>query len=310
MKSFKGYLKEWVTGHEPVAWTQSTSKMVFDFGDKYGIKIPLSSAVINKVFPEKIQTVMFHVTDIKGGEGLIKLQNKKKSVSAFFFMDTNYLTQGIKANSGVIAELDGNVIASASHDIMSQPDKSGRRWISYADIADHVPMEEDLIGLISKLANKYNWHKDVEDSAILNKAGELFKKLDLDLSPLANFGKYWELQGLLDNKSKSLLIKDYIDGMTKVLKKNKTAVEKALRTYSNKRVTKRSWDEQLVDQFTIQKIHFLTTAGGGLGGIKDDFKAILDKKRIPYKDWDIDYAGIATYIREVGEAEIRTMGTK
>ena len=84
MKSFKGYLKE------GVAWTQSTSKMVFDFGDKYGIKIPLSSAIVDKVFPEKIKTVVFHVTDIKGGESLIKLQNKKKSVSAFFFMDTSY----------------------------------------------------------------------------------------------------------------------------------------------------------------------------------------------------------------------------
>ena len=293
MKSFKGYLKEWVTGHEPVAWTQSTSKMVFDFGDKYGIKIPLSSAVINKVFPEKIQTVMFHVTDIKGGEGLIKLQNKKKSVSAFFFMDTNYLTQGIKANSGVIAELDGNVIASASHDIMSMPDKQGRRWISYADIADHVPMEDDLIDLISELANKYNWHTDIEDVTDGN-----------------TFGKYWQLQGLLDNKSKSLLIKDYIGGMTKILKKNKQSLFFAMRQYSNERVTKRAWDEQIVDQFTIQKIHFLTTAGGGLGGIKDDFIAILDKKRIPHQSWDIDYAGLAVYIRQVGEAEMRTMGTK
>ena len=287
MKSFKGYLKE------EVAWQQSTSKMIFDFGDKYGIKIPLSSAIIDKVFPEKIQTVVFHVTDIKGGENLIKLQNKKKSVSSFFFMDTNYLTQGIKANSGVIAELDGNVIASASHDIMSQPDKSGRRWISYADIADHVPMEEDLIGLISKLANKYNPDSKLED-----------------VTDGRSFGKYWQMQEKIDAKTLSLVIRDYITGMTTILKKNKQSLFFAMRQYSNERITKRAWDEQLVDKFTIQKIHFLTTAGGGLGGIKDDFIAILDKKRIPYKSWDIDYAGLATYIRQVGEAEIRTMGTK
>ena len=287
MKSFKGYLKE------EVAWEQSTSKMVFDFGDKYAIKIPLSSAIIDKVFPDKIRTTVFHVTDIKGGENLIKLQNKKKSVSAFFFMDTSYLMQGIQNSGGTIAELDGNVIASASHDIMSQPDKSGRRWISYADIADHVPMEEDLIGLISKLANKYNPDSKLED-----------------VTDGRSFGKYWQMQEKIDAKTLSLVIRDYITGMTTILKKNKQDLFYAMRQYSNERITKRSWDEQLVDQFTIQKIHFLTTAGGGLGGIKDDFKAILDKKRIPYKDWDIDYAGIATYIRQVGEAEIRTMGTK
>ena len=287
MKSFKGYLKE------GVAWQQSASNMVFDFGEKYAIKIPVSSAILDKVFPDKIRTTVFHVTDIKGGENLIKLQNKKKSVSAFFFMDTSYLMQGIKSNNGgTIAELDGNVIVSADSDIMSMPDKQGRRWIELVSFSQYGAIEDDAVDVIDKLGDKYNWHKD---------------NFGYDDDP---FGKYWSLQGLLDNKSKSLLIKDYIDGMTKVLKKNKTTVEKALRDYSNKRVTKRSWDEQLVDQFTIQKIHFLTTAGGGLGGIKDDFKAILDKKRIPYKDWDIDYAGIATYIREVGEAEIRTMGTK
>ena len=287
MKSFKGYLKE------GVAWQQSASNMVFDFGEKYAIKIPVSSAILDKVFPDKIRTTVFHVTDIKGGENLIKLQNKKKSVSAFFFMDTSYLMQGIKSNNGgTIAELDGNVIVSADSDIMSMPDKQGRRWIELVSFSQYGAIEDDAVDVIDKLGDKYNWHKD---------------NFGYDDDP---FGKYWSLQGLLDNKSKSLLIKDYIDGMTKVLKKNKTTVEKALRAYSNKRVTKRSWDEQLVDQFTIQKIHFLTTAGGGLGGIKDDFKAILDKKRIPYKDWDIDYAGISTYIREVGEAEIRTMGTK
>ena len=287
MKSFKGYLKE------GVAWQQSASNMVFDFGEKYAIKIPVSSTILDKIFPDKIRTTVFHVTDIKGGENLIKLQNKKKSVSAFFFMDTSYLMQGIKSNNGgTIAELDGNVIVSADSDIMSMPDKQGRRWIELVSFSQYGAIEDDAVDVIDKLGDKYNWHKD---------------NFGYDDDP---FGKYWSLQGLLDNKSKSLLIKDYIDGMTKVLKKNKTAVEKALRTYSNKRVTKRSWDEQLVDQFTIQKIHFLTTAGGGLGGIKDDFKAILDKKRIPYKDWDIDYAGIATYIREVGEAEMRTMGTK
>ena len=287
MKSFKGYLKE------GVAWQQSASNMVFDFGEKYAIKIPVSSAILDKVFPDKIRTTVFHVTDIEGGENLIKLQNKKKSVSAFFFMDTSYLMQGIKSNNGgTIAELDGNVIVSADSDIMSMPDKQGRRWIELVSFSQYGAIEDDAVDVIDKLGDKYNWHKD---------------NFGYDDDP---FGKYWSLQGLLDNKSKSLLIKDYIDGMTKVLKKNKTTVEKALRAYSNKRVTKRSWDEQLVDQFTIQKIHFLTTAGGGLGGIKDDFKAILDKKRIPYKDWDIDYAGLATYIRQVGEAEMRTMGKK
>jgi len=286
MKSFKQHLKE------EIAWQQSTSKMVFDFGNEYSIKIPVSSAILDKVLPDKIRTTVFHVTDIKGGENLIKLQNKKKTISAFFFMDTSYLMQGVKAGGGTIAELDGNIVVSADSDIMSMPDKQGRRWIELGTLARFGSIEKDAVDVIHKLSDKYNPNK-----------WKIKKERE-------GFGKYWQMQGNVDGKTLSLIIKDYIDGMTEVLKKNKKTVEAAFREYSNKRITMRSWDEQLVDQFTIQKIHFLTTAGGGLGGIKDDFKAILDKKRIPYKDWDIDYAGIATYIREVGEAEIQTMGTK
>ena len=261
--------------------------MVFDFGSKYAIKIPVSSAILDKVFPDKIRTTVFHVTDIKGADSLIKLQKKKKTVSSFFYMNTSYLSMGIHADGGVVAELDGNIVVSAESDIMSMPDKQGRRWIELSHLAQYGAIEDDAVDVIYKLGDKYNWHKDVED-----------------------FGKYWQLQGLLDNKSKSLLIKDYIGGMTAVLKKNKTTVEKALRDYSNKRVTKRSWDEQLVNQFTIEKIHFLTVPGGELGGFKKDFIVALKKKRIPYKDWDIDYAGLSTYISQVANAEIRTMGTK
>ncbi|SVC80826.1 uncharacterized protein METZ01_LOCUS333680, partial [marine metagenome] len=210
-----------------VAWQQSASKMIFDFGEKYAIKIPISSVILDKIFPNKIRTTVFHVTDIKGGENLIKLQNGKKSVSAFFFMDTSYLMQGIKSNNGgTIAELDGNVIVSAASDIMSMPDKQGRRWIELVSFSQYdSKIENDVVDVIDELADKYNWHEDdfgYDDDS---------------------FGKYWQLQELLDNKSKSLLIKDYIDGMTKALKKNKKAVETALREYSNKRITKRSWDE-------------------------------------------------------------------
>ena len=305
MKSFKGYLKE------EVAWQQSTSKMIFDFGDKFSIKIPVSSAILDKVFPDKIKTTVFHLTDVTKVEKLIRLQKKQKMVSSFFFMDTNYLTMGIKTGGGVVAELDGNVVVSAKSDIMSMPDKTGRRWIELGTLAEFGAIEDDAVDMIYKLGDKYNWHKDVEDSAILSKAGELFKKLDLDLAPIANFGKYWELKGLLDNKSKSLLIKDYIDGMTKVLKKNKKTVGAALRDYSNKRITKRSWDEQLVNQFTIEKIHLLKTQGGvDTDKMFIHIYDILKKTKIPVKDWKNDSPGLATYIKQVGKAEMRTMGTK
>jgi hypothetical protein len=96
--------------------------------------------------------------------------------------------------------------------------------------------------------------------------------------------------------------------MTAVLKKHKKGVEKALRDYSNKRVTKRSWDEQLVNQFTIQKIHLLKTQGGvDTDKMFIHIYDILKKTKIPVKDWKNDSPGLATYIKQVGKAEMRML---
>ena len=45
---------------------------------------------------------------------------------------------------------------------------------------------------------------------------------------------------------------------------------------------------------------------------KDSYfeRAKLKKTKIPVKDWKNDSPGLATYIKQVGKAEMRTMGTK
>ena len=298
MKTFRGYLKE------GVAWQQSASKMIFDFDHQFSVKIPVSSVILDKVFPDKIRTTVFHVTDVTKVEKLVRLQKKQKTISAFFFMDTSYLTTGIKTGGGVVAELDGNIVVSTASDIMSMPDKSGRRWIEVATLSQFVGVEKDVANVIKNIADKYNPlpKGETDDDGIETPSGRML----WDDDGLPGSARYKQLQGKVDGKTLSLIIKDYIDGMTKVLKKHKKGVEKALRGYSNKRVTKRAWDEQLVNQFTIQKIHLLPHQVIGV----EDFKDVLKKKRIPYKDWDIDYAGLSTYISQVAKSEMRTIGTK
>jgi len=301
VKSFKGYLKE------GVAWQQSTSKMVFDFDHQFSVKIPVSSAILDKVFPDKIRTTVFHVTDVTKVEKLVRLQKKQKTISAFFFMDTNYLTMGIKTGGGVVAELDGNIVVSTESDIMSMPDKTGRRWIEVATLSQFVGVEKDVANVIKNIADKYNPlpKGETDDDGIQGPYGRML----WDDDGLPGSARYKQLQEKADVKKLSLIIKDYIDGMTAVLKKHKKGVEKALRDYSNKRVTKRSWDEQLVNQFTIQKVHVLVKGLWPDDDQENMFK-MLKQKKIPFKNWENDLPGLATYIRQVGEAEIRTMGTK
>jgi len=301
MKSFKAFLKE------DVAWEQSASKMIFDFDHQFSVKIPVSSAILDKVFPDKIRTTVFHITDVSKVEKLVRLQKKQKTISAFFFMDTNYLTMGIRTGGGVVAELDGNIVVSTESDIMSMPDKTGRRWIVVATLSQFVGVEKDVANVIKNIADKYNPlpEGETDDDGIPAPHG----RLDWDDDGLPGSARYKQLQGKVDGKTLSLIIKDYIDGMTAVLKKHKKGVEKALRGYSNKRVTKRSWDEQLVNKFTIQKIHLLKTQGGvATDKMFIHIYDILKKTKIPVKDWKNDSSGLATYIKQVGKSEMRTMG--
>jgi len=303
MKTFRGYLKE-------VAWQQSASKMIFNFDHQFSVKIPVSSAILDKVFPDKIRTTVFHVTDVTKVEKLVRLQKKQKMISAFFFMNTNYLTMGIKTGGGVVAELDGNIVVSTASDIMSMPDKTGRRWIEVATLSQFVGVEKDVANVIKNIADKYNPlpKGETDDDGIETPSGRML----WDDDGLPGSARYKQLQEgpkQADVKKLSLIIKDYIDGMTAVLKKHKKGVEKALRGYSNKRVTKRSWDEQLVNQFTIKKVHVLVKGLWPDDDQENMFK-MLKQKKIPFKNWENDSPGLATYISQVAKAEMRTMGTK
>ena len=87
MKSFKQYLRE-----KEIAWQQSTSKMIFDFGQIATMKIPLTSKTMEWIFQVQLpRATVFHVTSGIGFEKLKRLQNKKKAISAFFNMSADYI---------------------------------------------------------------------------------------------------------------------------------------------------------------------------------------------------------------------------
>jgi predicted methyltransferase len=60
----------------------------------------------------------------------------------------------------------------------------------------------------------------------------------------------------VDGKTMSLIIKDYMDGMEKVIKKNIDTFESAMMSYAKKRSTDYAWDEQIVTNFKVKTAHF------------------------------------------------------
>ena len=305
MKSFKGYITE------EVAWLRSTSKMVFDFGEISQMKIPLTSKTMTWIFNVQLPRVtVFHVTNGIGLGNLKKLQNKKKSISAFFNMHASFIDSGIKTEGGLVAELDANILMSSKSDIMSMPDKTGRRWVELYNIdpkeKTHKKFEKMLIDLAIKHDPK--------------------NKEYLKISPEIGIGVWYKLQSDFkdDGKKMSLIIADYIDGVNTILKKHKNDIQGAIHGYIVRRGTVAvkhpsgrmvggdseisewdAWDEQVVDKIKIEKVHTFNTATRPFEWIDDSVIPRLGK--IPHKHWK-SATELSTYISQVADAEVRTLG--
>ena len=263
MKRFKQYLKERLKtgkGGAP-AWTESLSTMLFDLprSGLADLKIPLSPAIFKRIWPESIRSKVFHLTDYDGVGKLKRLQGGKKSISAFYNMDSYIISDGIKTEGGYIVELEGDVLAAAPDDISSQPDKTGRRWLTFSTIMNSSTSSDPGLGGSSKL------RKMGDDLGrllvkILKKNGE-----DVDEGSLDNIiALQWTGLGMKHGgKTKSIIIKDYIDGMEKIMKKYSRPLKSIFTDYTKKRIQEPDsdsgdvalWDELVVNNFKIQKIH-------------------------------------------------------
>ena len=255
MKSFKYFIKE-ATGQK---WQQSLSSLIFDTGREENfyldVPIPLSSSIFKRVWPDDIRTTVFHLTDGDGLDKLVKLQGKKKSISAFTSMDRYYYSRGVQTAGGIVAEIDGNVLIAAPTDIMSRPDNTGRRWTAFRAISGR-----EKFGRIDDLTIK-SIGKDVE---------KLFKQLITTYYPdkLQPYSKklantQWQYIGQHPLSDKRKIIADYIDGMEKIIKKHSAKLRGVFTRYLDRRRTDDAWDEIIVNDIKIKQVHILTSDWAG-----------------------------------------------
>ena len=310
MKRFKQYLKE------GVAWELSASKMIFDFQNVPDIKIPFTSITMEWIFKVQLpRATVFHVTSGIGLGKLKRLQNKKKSISAFFNMSADYIDSGIKTEAGVVVEMDANIIMSSKSDILSMPDKTGRRWVELHNIDPKEKMHKELETMMIDLAVKHDPRN----------------KEYLKTSPEIGIGVWWKLQTDLltkfdpakASKKMALIIADYIDGVNTILKKHKKDIQGAIHGYIVRRGTVavkhasgrmvggdselsewNAWDEQVVDKIKIEKVHTFNTARREADWVKTDIIPKLGK--IPHKHWK-SATELSTYISQVADAEVRIL---
>ena len=295
MKTFKGYLNEFVI--------QSTSDYVFDTMSNSisDIKIPISGPMFKRIWPDTIRATVFHSTDADHLAGLKKLEGKKKSISAFFSMMSTQMEGGIATDGGVVVEMEADVLISAKDDIMSAVDKGGRRWVEMSwfenaqgrgNPVGFDKVEQGFNTLIKNLVKKHLPSDHFANPHLLAPL-EVWSDMKRQLKAGTPAGA----------KKISLVIKDYFDGVEKVIKKNKKVFETIFYGYAkSKRQTDNAWDEQIVNNIKIKKVHILSDEVD-LDHLHDMYPKGLVREFPDVRFWDYS-SELEIYTREVVKKEI------
>jgi len=290
MKSFKGYLTE--------ARGTSLSGLLFlpRIGYYDQLMIPISSSMFKRIWPDTLRATVFHTTDGDGIKSIAKLQGQKKQISAFFSMFSRYMEVGVATQGGVhsVLEMDADVLLSASGDVMSHIDQQGRRWTSISDLKETSrwtkfgAVEKSLEKMFDPLVKKYLKKGEFQENATV-----------------------WELWRMaerkVDKKTMGLIIKDYMDGMEKVIKKNIDTFSSAMLSYAKKRSTDLSWDEQIVNNIKVKTAHFfklkLLRGKNSLSPEQEELIEFAKSKGWKTKMWDAAI-GLEAYTRQVAKKEL------
>ena len=287
MKTFKGYLKE------APAWTESLSAMIFDLprAGLVDVKIPLSPSIFKRIWPKSVRSRVFHLTNDVGLRALKKMEGGKRSISAFYNITTSEISYGIQTEGGYVVEMDADVLAAAPDDIGTQPDKTGRRWL----VLDTLTV---TMGGATKLRGM---EKDIEEMMM-----DIIMQYADDPKFMPDINKSWiALKKEYKNEGKilSLIIKDYIDGMEKVMKRYSKPLKSIFTDYAfSKELVPDPdsgdlalWDEIVVNNFKVKKVHVSAEYSPDFEGDDDPLTNSDFGWNVPFVLYDDD-GDLADYI--------------
>ena len=178
-----------------IAWKDDTLMMAAKR------KIPISAPIMKKVIGD-IDVSSFHITDIQNVGKLKSLVGSKKSISTFnaYGAEASELKHGIgiKTKGGILVSVEGKLMSASVADIMSQPDESGRRWVSDSNL-------QKMLGLDFNIESELSKNKIWKEKYSVLSLGQITA---------------------LTNKEKAEYIKLYIDAATRLMMKHKASIKK------------------------------------------------------------------------------------
>ena len=302
-ESFQNKLDESAADFAPIAHQQSLSKIIFNPAG-YGTDMsatskrrggpgsvansmwmPITGSIFKRVYPKQVRTTTFHVTNFKYFDQLYAIQNSRRSISTFANMDRRSIYQGIQSGSGLVIEVEGNVLAAAKEDVMSIPELSGRRMMAFNFFRgpwgekDVMKMQKGLEKLLKTLVNRYY-------TAFGDDYGNMVPSPRDD-----DFTKWRHIRAAYDQaKSKrdrtagrtmQKIVKEYMDGVEKVFSQNAKQVQDTLTRYIERKKTDEQWDEIVVDDFNIKKVYIIEDSDELMPGNAEEFANEISMTKLP-----------------------------
>ena len=306
-ESFQNKLDESVADFAPIAHQQTLSQIIFSPAG-YGTDtsatstirggpgsvansmwIPITGSIFKRVFPKQVRATTFHVTNFRYFDQLYAIQNSRRSISTFANMDRKSIYQGIQAGSGLVIEVEGNVLAAAKEDVMSIPELSGRRMMAFNFFRgpwgekDVMKMQKGLERLLKTLVNRYY-------TAFGDDYGNMVPSPRDD-----DFTKWRHIRAAYDQARRSTssatqrrigrtmqkIVKEYMDGVEKVFMQNAKQVQDTLTRYIERKKTDEQWDEIVVDDFNIKKVYIIEDSDELMPGDAEEFINQISLTKLP-----------------------------
>ena len=242
-------------------------------GDRVALYPKLMNSIIGK---QKVSS--FHVSDLTRYKQLKKVIGKKKSISTFSHVGKGSgldQARGIQTMGGLAFHIEGFLLGRSWDDIMSAPDKTGRRWV---DIEKVVGEDSDY-AFRGELEKKKVTREDYNER--LEKAT---KHLQDDERPYIEVQKdVKKITNQVDNK----FIKDWMDVQNKFLMKNKKAVFDNMTKGGLKDSYFKTWNEILIYDVKIKSAFVLNRV--------EKLMSDNDKKELKSFAGEITYGSPANY---------------
>jgi len=260
--------------------------------------MPLSGSIFDRALPKQVRATVFHVTRMANFDQLYAIQNSRRSISTFANMDRGPIAGGVQGGSGLVVEVEGNVLVAAKEDIFSIPEKSGRRMMAFNWFRgpwgerDVLNIQKGLEKLLKTLVNKHG--KSFDGKAPKGKGD--WEKWEYMR------GAYMKAKSKGDRSAGRVMqriVKDYLDGVERVFKQNAKQVQAILTRYVENLKTDENWDEIVVDDFNIKKVWIITDSDELNPGQADEFKETISLTRLPVET--IDSADMEAHVKYIAQ---------